>query len=76
MRRFLFYLFILVFFINCSDNNKKRFLPNSVGKINSLSIVIENELWNGVVGDTLRNYFAQPVEDIPGEHTTTSSSSI
>ena len=67
MRRFLFYLLILVFFINCSDNNKKRFLPNSVGKINSLSIVIENELWNGVVDNTLRNYFAQPVEDIPGE---------
>ncbi|MDO4880456.1 MAG: DUF4837 family protein [Capnocytophaga sp.] len=67
MKKVLFYLSFIVLFTHCSEEKKKRFLPDSVGKINSLSIVIDNALWNGVVGDTLRNYFAQPVEDIPGE---------
>ncbi len=37
----------------------------SVGKVNHLTIVIDNNLWQGKVGDSLRNIIAQPVLGLP-----------
>ena len=45
---------------------KKQYLPDSVGSINSLTIVMDPQLWGGIVGDSLRSYFASPVEEIAG----------
>lgn len=62
------FLFIMVVFLAFSckekqdtDNNK------STGKINSLSIFINDQLWNGEVGDSLRKKFAAPVDGLPQE---------
>lgn len=65
MRKFLLIGSFLLFLVACNQE-KKKFLPNSNGQINSVAIVIDNQLWNGAVGDTLRNYFAQPLEGVPG----------
>ena len=36
-------------------------MPGSIGAINSLMVVIENDLWNGPVGDKVREHFAASV---------------
>ena len=63
---FIFLLFISLL-ISCNDTTTKeeRIIPNSNGKINSVSIVIDNDLWKGPVGDTIRKYLAQPVIGLP-----------
>lgn len=66
MKKILILLSILVFTSSCK-NEKKKYLPNSVGKINSMAIVIDPDLWKSAVGDTLRKYFASPIDGIPGE---------
>ncbi len=54
-------LLILIFTLSCKDVNKKSYLPGSIGSINSLGVVMSNELWEGQVGDKVREYFAAPV---------------
>jgi len=47
--------------LSCKDPGpKKRFLPPSTGGINSLMVVMDTELWNGSVGDKIREQFAKP----------------
>ncbi|MDR6845146.1 DUF4837 family protein [Flavobacterium granuli] len=62
---FLFLLTIGILF-SCSKK-KENSSRQSSGKINAISIVIDNQLWNGVVGDSIRNKFASPVEGLPKE---------
>lgn len=40
---------------------------HSSGKINSISIIIDDNLWYGFIGDSIRNKFARPVEGLPKE---------
>ncbi|WP_347373623.1 DUF4837 family protein [Aequorivita sp. Q41] len=61
-------LFSLLFsFTSCSEGGKrdKSLLPSSVGNINSLVIITPNELWNGIVGEAIRNNFAAPTDGLP-----------
>ncbi|EGD33633.1 MULTISPECIES: DUF4837 family protein [unclassified Capnocytophaga] len=66
MKKIFLYNFITLLLISCNEGEKKQYLPQSVGSINSLTIVIDPPLWNGIVGDSLRHYFASPVEEISG----------
>lgn len=64
----LFYLLLLIFvFISCEETKEQRqaMLPSSSGNINNLQIVIDNELWVGEVGESLRKHFAATVEGLP-----------
>ncbi|WP_027076538.1 DUF4837 family protein [Maribacter antarcticus] len=45
---------------SCKDGEKQDYLPNSIGAYNTLTIVIENELWKSEVGDRIRENFAAP----------------
>ena len=50
---------------SCKEEGNKNFLPTSIGAINSMVVVIDNELWNGQVGDSIRRHFAAPVLGMP-----------
>ena len=51
----------LLMALSCKETNKKeRFLPPSTGSVNSLMVVMENELWRGAIGDKVRELFASP----------------
>lgn len=61
-------LFLLcIAFTSCNSNGKrdKTLLPDSVGNINALQIVIPNDLWNGAVGEAIRTNFAAPTDGLP-----------
>lgn len=45
----------------CKEGQKEDYLPDSIGAYNTLTIVIDNELWKSEVGDRLRENFAAPV---------------
>src|SRR5574343_120521 len=40
---------------------------SSFGEINSITIVVDDNLWNGEIGDSIRKKFAAPVDGLPQE---------
>ena len=56
-------LFLVLFLAlnSCKDGTKQSYKPGSIGAINSLAVVMDNELWKGKVGDKVREHFAAPV---------------
>jgi hypothetical protein len=45
--------------IACKEDGKADYLPESVGAMNTLTVVIDNDLWKSSVGDAIReNYTA------------------
>lgn len=60
-------LSLLFAFTSCNENGKrdKSLVANSVGTINSLQIITPNDLWNGIVGEAIRNNFAAPADGLP-----------
>ncbi|RAR72863.1 DUF4837 family protein [Flavobacterium aciduliphilum] len=57
---------VLLCFTSCSFKEKKT-TTDSSGKINNVSVIIDDQLWNGEVGDSIRNKFAAPVYGLPQE---------
>ena len=62
------FLLLLLSLSIFSCKNKEDAVPKkTTGKINSISIVIDDQLWNSEVGDSIRNKFASPVIGLPQE---------
>ncbi|WP_369765898.1 DUF4837 family protein [Flavobacterium sp. WC2429] len=62
----LFLLIILVLIFSCKK--KDDTIPRkTTGAINTISVIIDDQLWNGEVGDSVRNKFASPVIGLPQE---------
>ncbi len=61
MKPILFSAFALFFLLACQDKPAKKYKPASLGSINTLAVVMDNELWEGPVGDKVREHFAAPV---------------
>ena len=64
MKRTASILFFLIITLSCSENQQKL-LPSSSGNINNISVVSSNELWDGVVGDVIRENFSRPIYGLP-----------
>ena len=70
MKNFVFLcLFIPLLFAGCQDSESKKpiLLATSSGNINNISVVIENEMWEGSIGEALRKSLAAPVDGLPQE---------
>ena len=68
MKPFLFALLGVFFVIASCDNgkgSKSTYRPDSVGNINSLQIIATDELWEGPVGEAIREHFAAPYDGLP-----------
>lgn len=55
--------------LSCTKEAKQDdlVLPASTGKINTISIIIDDVLWNGDIGDSLRKKLAAPVDGLQEE---------
>jgi len=63
---FLFFCFILLLFFSCKKQEDS--LPRkATGKTNTISVIIDDPLWNGEIGESIRNKFASPVIGLPQE---------
>jgi len=67
MKQLYSILVTLLFICSCNESGKRdtTYLPKSLGNINSLQVIISNDLWNESVGEEIRNYFAAPVDGLP-----------
>ena len=62
------FLWLLVPVFLCSCSFKEDKIPDaSSSAINTISVIIDDQLWNGEVGDSIRNKFASPVLGLPQE---------
>ncbi|WP_178991330.1 DUF4837 family protein [Winogradskyella schleiferi] len=69
MRAFYSVLFC-VLFLACGESKKEdnqNYLPASNGNLNTISVVADNTLWEGNVGENIRNIFAAPLNGLPTE---------
>jgi hypothetical protein len=62
------FLWLFVSFLVSSCSFKDDKLPEtSSAAINTISVIIDDQLWKGEVGDSIRNKFASPVLGLPQE---------
>ena len=64
MKKTAITLFFLIIALSCSDNQQKL-LPSSSGNINNISVVTNDELWEGAVGEVIRENFGRPIYGLP-----------
>lgn len=63
-----FFIVLISLFVLLSCNNEKNDIPyrqKSTGNINSLLVIISNDLWNDNVGEEIRKYFTAPTDGLP-----------
>lgn len=60
------FLCLLISCLSCQKKEDKGPRVTS-GPINTISVIIDDQLWNGEVGDSIRNKFASPVLGLPQE---------
>ena len=68
MKKVILLLLVSLVLFSCKEeasNNKG--LSESSGNINNISIFIDEPLWNGEIGDSLRKKLAAPVDGLPQE---------
>jgi len=67
MKTFISAIYIALFILGCKDgdSSKNRYVPESSGNINNLSVVVDNSLWESSVGEAIRNVLAAPLEGLP-----------
>ena len=58
---------LAILMIGCGDNKTKnnKILSDSSGKFNNVSVVVDNDLWNGSVGEAIRGVLATTVDGLP-----------
>ncbi|MFV0540879.1 MAG: DUF4837 family protein [Aestuariibaculum sp.] len=67
MRNNIFLTLILVLLVSCKDksSNQEKFLLDSSGNINNVSVVMDNDIWNGQIGDAVRNVLTTSIYGLP-----------
>ena len=60
------WLFVACFVSSCSFK-KDKLADGSSAAINTISVIIDDQLWNSEIGDSIRNKFASPVLGLPQE---------
>ena len=59
-------LAITLVVLGCADGSKgEKVLPGSSGNIHNLNVVIDNENWDGEIGEAIRDVFGAPVKGLP-----------
>lgn len=67
MKNILLSTVLLLVVMSCKDKNKpaEKFLFDSTGNINHVSVVLENDTWNGRVGDAIRTVLTKAIYGLP-----------
>lgn len=68
MKKFLTLFFVLFVLTGCGDGKDDPVVVStSSGNINNVTVVMDNELWTGEVGEAVRAHLAAPVDGLPQE---------
>ncbi|WP_299114880.1 DUF4837 family protein [uncultured Winogradskyella sp.] len=66
--RALYTIMLCMLLVACGDSKKEdnqTYLPESNGKLNHISVVVDNLLWEGSIGESIRTLFAAPLTGLP-----------
>jgi len=58
------YIIVVLFFFGCNEI-APSYKPKSSGNIHTVSVVVEDKIWNSKLGDNLREIFASEFEGLP-----------
>ena len=64
MKKHLF-IICIVFFLQSCEDNKVVYKPESSARINSITVVVDNDNWNSTIGDKIRSLYADEYEGLP-----------
>ncbi|MEZ0007455.1 hypothetical protein ABH942_002836 [Flavobacterium sp. 28YEA47A] len=67
MKKLLLLVILAAFSFSCTQKEVKNSDKQSIGNTNSLAVFIDDKLWIGEIGDTIRKKFAAPVDGLPQE---------
>lgn len=72
MRNIIFLLGSLILLWSCGDkkSTNDRYIADASGAINNVSVVVDNDLWDGSVGETIRSVLAKPIYGLPQDEPT------
>ena len=57
--------FVLLFIISsCKEKSNYKYLPESIGQVQSILVVMEEDLWESAVGDSVRKAFTSPIKGL------------
>lgn len=78
MQKILLSALLLLVVMSCKDKNKapEKFLYDSSGNISHVSIIVDNDMWDGSVGDAIRSVLTKPVYGLPQDEPMFSLSQI
>lgn len=67
MKKALLITLVTLFLVSCGDDKSKnkRILSASSGNLNNVSVVVDNDMWAGSVGEAIRNTLATVVDGLP-----------
>ena len=65
--RALYSVLFCVLLLACGETKEDNniYLPASNGNLNSISVVVDNQLWEGSVGESIRDIFAAELNGLP-----------
>jgi hypothetical protein len=67
MNKAIFLLFLIsILYISCKKETSNA-IRKTTGKVNNIAFIIDDQQWNGEIGDSIRNKFASPVIGLPQE---------
>ena len=64
MKKYLVVIYVVFSLQSCEDN-KVVYKPESSARINSITVVVDNDNWNNTIGDKIRNLYADEYEGLP-----------
>ncbi|MDT8347654.1 MAG: DUF4837 family protein [Flavobacteriaceae bacterium] len=56
---------LMIFLIGCKSETQRIILADSFGNINNILVVLDEQNYQGELGDSIRSYFTQEVEGLP-----------
>ena len=57
--------FVLLFIVSsCKEKSNYKYLPESIGQVQSILVVMEEDLWESAVGDSVRKAFTSPIKGL------------
>ena len=65
MKRYFIALIFLLTIISCQNKKSSPLVLSSNGNINTITVVMNDELWAGTIGDAVRDMYAYPAEGLP-----------
>ncbi|MDI9256069.1 DUF4837 family protein [Flavobacterium sedimenticola] len=67
MNKTLFLWLFVTFLVSSCSFKKDKLTDDSTAAINTIAVIIDDQLWNSEVGDSIRNKLASPVLGLPQE---------